>query len=154
MLQRIFSLVVLIAFSSLNTTQLLSSPKEDLNKINPTIFLIDDEVEATADIPHSVDKIMKDGENTFFQMMMVLFGLIFLVFLTFFVIRRVSHMKVKQLNSGRTIKILEKRPLSPKSVLYLIEVGGKQALIAESQLDVRSLQLSSFKGKSDEEPLS
>ena len=37
------------------------------------------------------------------------------------------------------MKVLEKRPLSPKTMLYLIEMNGEEVVIAESQLEVRVL---------------
>jgi flagellar biogenesis protein FliO len=43
------------------------------------------------------------------------------------------------LGSGRSINILEKRALSPKSILYIVEIGNKKILIAESQVEVRAL---------------
>jgi flagellar biogenesis protein FliO len=39
--------------------------------------------------------------------------------------------------SGQGIKIIEKKSLSPKTMLYVIEVDGKQTVIAESQLEVK-----------------
>ncbi len=44
-----------------------------------------------------------------------------------------------QTNMIKNIKILEKRPLSAKSMLYLIEIDGKKAIISESTLEVRKL---------------
>jgi len=56
----------------------------------------------------------------------------------------------------RAIKILEKRALSPKSMLYLIEVGGKPFVISESQLEVRLVQTldwnETFSPESSEKP--
>jgi len=53
--------------------------------------------------------------------------------------KKISHGRLRNFNYLKSIKIIEKRPLSPKSMLYLIEVGGKQVLIAESQLEVRTV---------------
>ena len=38
------------------------------------------------------------------------------------------------------IQVLEKRMLSPKSILYLIEVEGQKVLVAESQHEIRRLE--------------
>ena len=54
-------------------------------------------------------------------------------------LRKMSYGRLRGINALKSIKILEKRPLSSKSILYLIEVGGKQVLIAESQLAVRTI---------------
>lgn len=80
-------------------------------------------------------------EGAFVKMLLTLGGLVILIFLTVWLLRRLSQGRLLGGgSSSRSIKILEKRALSPKSVLYLIEVGGKQILIAESQLEVRRLE--------------
>lgn len=78
-------------------------------------------------------------EHTFVKMLASLLGLLALIVLTIWMLRRISRGKTGGSGSNKTIKILERRPLSQKSALYLIEVGGKQVLIAESQLEVRAL---------------
>ncbi len=50
---------------------------------------------------------------------------------------------------SQSIQILEKRMISPKTMLYLIEAEGKQILIAESQLEVKRLE--SFSASSPQE---
>lgn len=39
--------------------------------------------------------------------------------------------------SGQAIKIIERKSLSAKTMLYVIEVDGKQTVIAESQLEIK-----------------
>lgn len=78
-------------------------------------------------------------EHALGKMLLTLFGLIVLIFLTLWVIRRLSAGRFsQQMKDSRAIKILEKRALSAKSVLYLVEVGDKRLLLSESQLEVRS----------------
>ncbi len=60
------------------------------------------------------------------------------VFFTLWFVRRLSHGRGVQGGTHR-IKVLEKRPLSPKTMLYLIEMNGEEVVIAESQLEVRVL---------------
>ena len=72
-------------------------------------------------------------------MILTLMGLLLLVFCTLWALRKLSHGKVGSFGSQKKIKILEKRPLSPKTVLYLLELDGKQVFIAESQLEVKTL---------------
>lgn len=88
--------------------------------------------------PLSVDAT-DSYEHSFIKMLVTLFGLLVLIFLTVWMLRKIAGGKLKNLNHARTIKIIERRPLSAKSILYLIEVGGKQVLISESQLEVRAL---------------
>jgi flagellar biogenesis protein FliO len=78
-------------------------------------------------------------EGTVTKMVLTLVGLIALVILTVWVLRRLSQGRLRHLNSQRSIKIVEKRVLSPKSMLYVVEVGGQKLLISESQVEVRAL---------------
>lgn len=88
-------------------------------------------------LPSSVE--MTDSyQQSFIRMLLSLGALLILVFGTFWVLKRLGKGKFK-LGSHRAINILEKRPLSPKSVLYILEVDGKRVLISESQLEVRAL---------------
>lgn len=78
-------------------------------------------------------------EHAFIKMIATLVGLLALVFFTIWVLRKLSHGRLGSFGGQKAIQILEKKPLSPKSMLYLIEVSGKKVLIAESQLEVRTL---------------
>lgn len=88
---------------------------------------------------HEVQQATESYETAFIKTIVVLVGLLVLVILTVWMFRKISHGRLRGMNVLKSVKILEKRPLSPKSMLYLIEVGGKQVLIAESQLEVRSV---------------
>lgn len=78
-------------------------------------------------------------KGTFVKMMLTLLALVVLIVLSVWMLRRISHGRMKQMNYGRAIKVLERRPLSAKSVLYLVEISGKKVVIAESQLEVRAI---------------
>ncbi len=78
-------------------------------------------------------------KGAFVKMMVTLLGLIVLIVVSVWMLRRIAHGRMKQMNYGREIKVLERRPLSAKSVLYLIEVGGKKVVVAESQVEVRAI---------------
>lgn len=77
-------------------------------------------------------------ESAFVRMLVTLLGLVFLVFATFWILRRLGKGKFK-MGGGRTINVIERRALSPKSMLYVVEIGNKKVLISESQLEVRAL---------------
>ncbi len=77
-------------------------------------------------------------EHALGKMILTLLGLILLIILTVWMLRRLGAGKPRNV-SGQSIKVLERRPLSQKSILYLIEVAGKQVLISESQLEVRTI---------------
>lgn len=78
-------------------------------------------------------------KGAFVKMMLTLLGLILLIVISVWMLRRISHGRMKQMNYGRTIKVLERRPLSAKSILYLVEISGKKVVIAESQIEVRMI---------------
>ncbi len=78
-------------------------------------------------------------EAAFLKMILVLIGILAFIFIVFFIFKRFAATSIKQSNHSRTIKILEKRAISPKSMLYLIEIGGQKILIAESQLEIRPI---------------
>jgi flagellar biogenesis protein FliO len=77
-------------------------------------------------------------ENAFVRMLVTLLGLVFLVFVTFWVLRKLGKGKFK-MGGGKAIQILERRALSQKTMLYVVEVDNKKILISESQLEVRTL---------------
>lgn len=89
--------------------------------------------------PSEMQKATENYETAFIKTIVVLVGLLVLVLLTVWMFKKISHGRLRSFNYMKSIKILEKRPLSPKSMLYLIEVGGKQVLIAESQLSVKQI---------------
>ena len=93
----------------------------------------------TESVIERFDSSSPSYREAFTKMMLTLLGLIVLIVATVWVLRRVSHGRMKQMNYGRSIKIIERRPLSAKSILYLIEVDGKKVVIAESQLEVRAI---------------
>ncbi len=72
-------------------------------------------------------------------MLVTLLGILFLVFATFWILRRLGSGKFKMGPNSRTIQVIEKRALSPKSMLYVVEIGNKRVLISESQAEVRAL---------------
>ncbi len=77
-------------------------------------------------------------EGAFVRMLVTLTGLVLLVFATFWILRRLGKGKFK-VGSGNGINILERRALSPKSMLYIVQIDNKKVLISESQVEVRAL---------------
>ena len=78
-------------------------------------------------------------EGAFLKMFLALIALIVAIFFTVWLLKKLTQGKWSQGNSNRAIKIIEKRPLSPKTMLYIIDVDGQQSVIAESQLEVKHL---------------
>jgi flagellar biogenesis protein FliO len=90
-------------------------------------------------------------QEHFTKTLSILVGLLVLVFLTVWLFRRLSFGKFpSSRGSSGSIQILSRRPISPKTMLYVIEADGKKTLIAESQLEVKTLaQLNKEKDQPD-----
>jgi len=78
-----------------------------------------------------------DFQKSFIKMIMSLIFIIFFACITFWVFKKISKTRMNQANNLKTIKILEKRILSPKTILYLVEYEGTKILISESHLDIK-----------------
>jgi flagellar biogenesis protein FliO len=78
-------------------------------------------------------------ENALIKMILTLGGLLLLVFLTLWILRKLSNGRMGGFGTAKKIKVLEKRPLSPKTVIYLLELNGKEVFVAESQLEVKTI---------------
>jgi len=89
--------------------------------------------------PLATEAPFQDYEGAFLKMFLTLIALVVGIFFTAWALKRLARGKLHQFNANRTIKIIERRALSPKTMLYLVEVRGKQAMIAESQLEVKHL---------------
>ncbi len=75
----------------------------------------------------------------FVKMFLTLIALIALFAVTIWFIKRLIRAKLEKGSGTQMIEILEKKMISPKTMLYIIEVEGKRILLAESHLEVRSL---------------
>ncbi len=78
-------------------------------------------------------------EHALIKMILTLGGLLLLVFLTLWILRKLSNGRMGGFGTPKKIKVLEKRPLSPKTVIYLLELNGKEVFVAESQLEVKTI---------------
>ncbi len=96
------------------------------------------EEELPAETP-SPEEMPVTYKGAFAKMMLTLLALILLIVISVWMLRRIGQGRFRQLSQGRQIKVLERRPLSAKTVLYVVEVGQKKVLVAESQLEVRSI---------------
>ena len=78
-----------------------------------------------------------DFHHTFFKMLSLLGAIIVLFAITLWSFKKLTKSRINALNDRNSIKVLEKRILSPKSILYLVEYDGKKALVSESHLDMK-----------------
>ena len=89
---------------------------------------------AIPDLPQS------DYGAALIKMFLSLMVVIILLAVTFWFLRRLIQTKMRRGSGTQSIQILEKRMISAKSMLYLIEVEGQKVLLAESQVEIRRLQ--------------
>jgi len=93
------------------------------------------------EVKEKTNNITTNYQATFYRMIITLFVIVAFLFLTFYMLKRLSKTKMMTANASSSIKILEKRVISPKSVLYLIEVNKEKLLVSESHLEVRTQTL-------------
>lgn len=130
-LSRIFSLLLLLFCSFVYCEESTSQPKPPPTTIEPVVVQPPPPLPSSEEMTHSY-------EGAFVRMLVTLIGLLLLVCATVWILRRLGKGKFK-IGSGRMINVIEKRPLSPKSILYIVEIDNKKVLIAESQIEVRAL---------------
>lgn len=80
-------------------------------------------------------------EAAFFKMILSLVALLALVLIGIWFLRflRQGAGGLRHHRNNSSLRILERKALSQKSILYLIEVNQKQLLISESSLEIRAL---------------
>lgn len=74
----------------------------------------------------------RDFYSEFFHMLFILGIVIAILILLTWVLKRMQNARLMSSNRDSLIKVLEARPLSPKSSLYFVEILGKGILIGES----------------------
>jgi len=92
-------------------------------------------------------------DNLFYsELMNVVFVLILIIFIMIvaaYYMRKFMQNRVEQVNVTSSIKVLEQRNLSAKSVLYIVEAEGKRVLVGESVSGVVGLAELSSKSFQD-----
>ncbi len=76
----------------------------------------------------------------FAKMFITLIVLVLLLLVSYWFVRRLIQNRLQKGVGDASIQIIEKRMISPKTMLYLIEVEGKKVLLAESQLEIKRLE--------------
>ena len=84
--------------------------------------------------------IPTDVGTTLIKMLLSLLALILLLFSSYWFIRRLIQNRLKKGVGEQSIEILEKRMISAKTMLYLIQVENKKVLVAESHLEIKTLE--------------
>ena len=88
--------------------------------------------------PIMAPEMVPSYQGAFLKMFLTLLALIVGIFMMVWIIKRLATGRSSS-GSGKSIRVLEKKVLSPKTMLYLVDVDGKQTLIAESQLEVKKI---------------
>lgn len=65
--------------------------------------------------------------------------IILLVFIVIWLMRRFSTNRPLHMNHRKHIKVIERRPLSQSTYVYLVQVGDKQFVVAESKFHVTNV---------------
>ncbi len=78
-------------------------------------------------------------EPTLFKMIMTLVGLIVLIVVTVWVLKRMVNSPFRLNQLQKTINIIDRKTLSPKSTLYIVEISGRKIAFVESQAEIRKL---------------
>lgn len=96
------------------------------------------------------------GDSQFFQkfinMLFSLGVIIALIFLFMWILKRMLSVRMQQVNQTSTIKVLERRTLTPKTSIYILGAFGKAVAIAESSNGVTVLtELSKAEVKEESE---
>ncbi len=100
-----------------------------------------------------ISKPVKNNESFFSEMLNMLstLGIIVgLVLIAVWFIRRLLNARLDQMNESSAIRILERRNLSHKSMIYLIEVHSRHIVLAESHHGI--IKVAEFPGKITDTP--
>ena len=107
------------------------------------IFVVDVSAVDQASFLEELNGVSTQEEEPFltkFINMLATLGLMLvLVLFAAWFIKRLNQTRLNQENETNVIKIIEKRVLSPKSMVHLLEVKGKEILVAESANGITKL---------------
>lgn len=81
-----------------------------------------------------------DFGAAFAKMFITLIALVALLVLTYFFLRKIIQRRLQKGVGNHAIQLVEKRMISAKTMLYLVEVEGKKILLAESHLEIKRLE--------------
>lgn len=76
----------------------------------------------------------------FVKMFLTLIALIALLAISYWFLRRLVQNRLQRGVGQQQIQVIEKKMISAKTMLYLVEVEGKKILFAESHLEIKRLE--------------
>lgn len=107
-----------------------------------SVFIADDQgnlASLTAPIEQAASLPPSDMGMALVKMLLTLIALIGLLLATYWFLKRLIYNRLQKGSGKQSIAILEKRMISTKTMLYLIQVQDRQILFAESHLEVKML---------------
>lgn len=126
MRKTVVSLLMALIFLVHNAAMCADAPVPPTGKTNDTIFPVEELFE----------EARKPGDDKFFvefiKMLATLGLVIGLILIVAWFLKRLVNSKLEQANLTSAIKVLERRTLSPKTSIYLIEIHDKTIALAES----------------------
>lgn len=139
-MKKITSLLLLLLVVNLSSP----SPIQAQNQNAPPQEKTNDQVrtppssdsELPKELAEELKRAEEQGDSQFFQkfmdMLFTLGVIIAFVVLFMWILKRMLSVRVGQVNKTCTIKILERRSLTPKTSIYVLGVFGKAVAIADS----------------------
>jgi flagellar protein FliO/FliZ len=107
-----------------------------------SVFIPDENGELVA-LQTGVDAVQQmptgDYGTSIAKMFISLIVIVVVLYATLWFLRRLIQNRLEKGSSSSAIQILEKRMLSPKTMLYLVEIDNKKVLLAESQLEIKKI---------------
>ena len=113
---------------------------------NKEVTLIEEETPIVLDTVERSPVVHKHTQEDqyktqFIKTLVLILAVFFLFFLVVWLVRRFSShprpLSIK--NSRKHMKVIERRPISPHTCLYYVQVGDKHFILAESKLEVRNV---------------
>ncbi len=121
----LFSLTIMPKNASADSVDLVNNQESLIE--TPTdsqeVMIFDDESDSNVELSYWKE---------FIRMMVVLGIILGVVLVIAWLLRNFLNSRVKTINENNIIKLIERRNLSQKSMLYLVEVYQKQYLIGDS----------------------
>jgi flagellar biogenesis protein FliO len=81
-----------------------------------------------------------DYGSALVKMFLSMIAIIILFFISYWFLRKLIRDRFQKSNDQYAIQILEKRMISAKTMLYLVQCDNKKVLLAESQLEIKKIE--------------
>lgn len=114
---------------------------------NTTVFVPDEKgeligMDTAIEFAQSAAQEAPPGDfgAAFAKMILTLLALVALLAVTFWFIRRLIQQRLQKGVGEQSIRVIEKKMISPKTMLYVVEIENQKILIAESHLEIKKIQ--------------